>query len=70
MKKNGKIPEKLKVQWSDDKKRIDRLLNRQKLLYYILLITVLLCLIYGFYKLLSLSLCLKKLFSSLSCFMV
>ena len=68
--KNGKIPEKLKVQWRDDKKRIDRLLNRQKWLYYILLITVLLCLIYGFYKLLSLSLCLKKLFSSLSCFMV
>lgn len=47
----GKIPEKLKTQWRDDKERIDRLLNIQKLLYYILLITVSLCLIYGFYKL-------------------
>ena len=47
----GKITEKLKTQWIDDKKRIDSLLNRQKLLYYILLITVSLCLIYGLYKL-------------------
>lgn len=47
----GKIPEKLKIQWNDDKKRISKLLDRQKLLYYILLITVSLCLIYGLYKL-------------------
>nr|WP_221410789.1 hypothetical protein [Ornithobacterium rhinotracheale] len=47
----GKIPEKLRSQWDIDETRINKLIQRQKTLYCILLITAILCLIYSFVKL-------------------
>lgn len=46
----GKIPEKLKAQWAQDKKRIKELLRKQRHLYRVLMTTVILFLCYGVIK--------------------
>ncbi|MGC7590071.1 hypothetical protein ACPWUF_06280 [Bisgaard Taxon 46] len=48
----GKIPIKLQEDWQKDKVRIDKLLNKQRNLYYLLLVSVLICFSYGLIKLL------------------
>ncbi|QLD33861.1 hypothetical protein [Mannheimia varigena] len=46
----GKIPEKLKSQWQEDKERINKLLRKQRHLYRVLLLSLLCCLFYGILK--------------------
>ncbi|MEQ5120645.1 hypothetical protein [Morganella morganii] len=46
----GKIPEKLKAQWAQDKKRIKELLRKQRHLYRVLMTAVILFLCYGVIK--------------------
>lgn len=46
----GKIPEKLKEQWREDKSRIEKLLRKQRHLYRILFITLVGCFLYGVLK--------------------
>ncbi|MFY1026508.1 hypothetical protein ACE4RU_01935 [Actinobacillus seminis] len=46
----GKIPEKLKAQWQEDKERINKLLQKQRHLYRVLLLSLLCCLFYGILK--------------------
>nr|WP_314266768.1 hypothetical protein [uncultured Moellerella sp.] len=48
--KKGKIPEKLKIQWKIDKKRIKQLLRKQRHLYKVLMASVILFLCYGISK--------------------
>lgn len=56
--KKGKIPEKLREQWNQDKQRIQKLIGKQKELYYILTTAVVICGLYSLYKLgVSLELC-------------
>ena len=49
----GKVPEKLKEQWKEDKDRISKLLLKQRHLYRILFISLLFFLSYGIYKFIS-----------------
>lgn len=49
----GKVPEKLKEQWKEDKDRISKLLIKQRHLYRILFISLLFFLSYGIYKFIS-----------------
>lgn len=46
----GKIPEKLKNQWNEDKRRIKKLLNKQNKLYKLLNSSLCLCLVYGVFQ--------------------
>lgn len=46
----GKIPEKLKKQWDKDKRRINKLIKKQKHLYYFLTTSVLFFMGYAFFK--------------------
>lgn len=46
----GKIPEKLKEQWREDKSRIEKLLRKQRHLYRMLFITLVSCFLYGVLK--------------------
>ncbi|MEB3470140.1 hypothetical protein ROV31_06070 [Pasteurella multocida] len=46
----GKIPEKLKGGWREDKKRIDKLLRKQRHLYRVLLVVIVLGFIYALVK--------------------
>lgn len=46
----GKIPEKLREQWKEDRIQIEELSKKQKKLYYILLISAILSMLYGIYK--------------------
>ncbi|WP_427838263.1 hypothetical protein [Actinobacillus pleuropneumoniae] len=46
----GNIPVQLKNDWLKDKGRIDKLLGKQKQLYYLLLLSVIICFLYGLIK--------------------
>jgi hypothetical protein len=46
----GKIPEKLKEQWKEDKARINKLLRKQRHLYRLLFLSLASCFSYGFIK--------------------
>ena len=46
----GKIPERLKEQWKEDKARINKLLRKQRHLYRVLFLSLVICFSYGFIK--------------------
>lgn len=48
--KNGNVPEELKRRWIEYKFRFDKLVRKQKTLYYVLYISALICLLYSLYK--------------------
>ena len=48
--KNGNIPEELRPKWCECKIKFDKLIKKQKTLYYVLVASAFICLLYSIYK--------------------